>query len=158
DLPARMRDAGGAAAAHERQLDAVGVVEGQPTAPLGRKVDALCSRGPELPDRLVQRPLVETHAVTSGGSSPKRFGSSARPTTPAPLGGAASRALSSVPDSSATSASYSRPWYSTRRTVPRTTPAACASSARLRSSGRMAASTAPPSPTSTRPRTRSPPP
>src|SRR5262249_60350270 len=123
-----MRDAGGAAAAHERQLDAVGVVEVQPTAPLGRKVDALRSRGPELLDRLVQRTPVETHAVTSGGSSTVRFGSSARPTTPPTLGAAASRALSSVPDSSATSTSYSRPWYSTRRTVPRTTPAACASS------------------------------
>src|SRR5262249_39090499 len=158
DLPACMRHAGGAAAAHERQLDAVGVVEVQPIAPLGRKIDASRSRGPELLDRLLQRTLVETHAVTSGGSSTMRFASRARPTTLPILGAAASRVLSIVPDPSATSTSYSRPWYSTRRTVPRTTPAACASSARLRSSGRMAASTSPPSPTFTRPRTRSPPP
>src|SRR5215470_5368431 len=158
NLPAGVGDAGRAAAAHERQLNPVRVVEVEPVTPFGWKVNAALAGSPEVLDRILERSGIEGHRISSGGSRTTRLGSTVRSTTLPTFGADGRRALSTAPDSSAISTSYSRPWYSTRRTVPRAPAAPLASSTTLRSSGRMAASTALPSARLPRPRSLSPPP
>src|SRR3989442_916129 len=143
-LPADVGDAAGAAPRDEPELDAIGVVEVEPTLPSRRKVDTARALRPELVDHLGQPGAIQPHAAPSGGSSTTRAESSASATTLPTFGAVGSRALRTTPDSSATSTSYSRPWYSTSRTVPRATLGPRASSVRRKSSGRTAASTAAP--------------
>src|SRR5439155_824813 len=75
-LPADVRDAAGAAPRDEPELDAIGVVEVEPTLPSRRKVDAARALRPELVDHLGQPAAIQPHAAPSGGSSTTRAESS----------------------------------------------------------------------------------
>src|SRR6267143_5197252 len=109
DFPADVRHTRRAAARDETELDAVRIVEVEPTLPGRREEDAALALRPELVDHPGQRRPVHAHAASSGGSSTTRVGSSASPTTLPTFGAVGSRALRTAPDSSATSTSYSRP-------------------------------------------------
>src|SRR5207253_2176847 len=92
DFPAHVAHVLGAAAAHERELDAIRVVEVKAIRPRRREVHAPPARRPELLDGLGQRRTIEAHATCSGVSSTAPPGPiSARPRTRSPLPSAVTR-------------------------------------------------------------------